>query len=75
MLVPGAQETQVVVRFVSRVCFIKAAQQLCNLGSARTHKRFQQTREVLFCLVGKLRPRVRDPDRHGLEAVGLKVQG
>jgi hypothetical protein len=40
MHVPGAQETQVVVRFVSRVCFIKAAEQLCDLGSARTHERF-----------------------------------
>jgi hypothetical protein len=72
MLVPGAQETQVVVKFVARVCLIKTAQELCDLGCPRAHEVFQQARHSLFSVVGKLGPRRWNPDRHGLEAVGLE---
>ncbi len=50
MLILGAQETQIVVRFVARVGFVKTAQQLGDLGCPRPHELLQQARESLFSL-------------------------
>ena len=72
MCAARAQETKVVVRFVSWVRLIDTVTECRNLRCPGTDEVGQPAGDALFPVAGKLGARRWDPNRHSLEAVCLE---